>query len=52
MVTRPAEDEVRPWERQPGETARQFAYFRYYRDLPAEQRTIPGGVGEVPRAPG
>ena len=40
MVTRPAEDEVRPWERQPGETARQFAYFRYYRDLPAEERTI------------
>ena len=29
-----------PWERQPTETARQFGFFRVYRDLPVLRRSL------------
>lgn len=34
------DDDIRPWERQPGETAKQFAAFVQYRDLPPNERTV------------
>lgn len=32
--------DLQPWERQPGETAKQFQAFRLYMDMPAHQRGV------------
>ena len=38
----PTSDDRRPWEQLPGETARQFAWFREYRDRGSERSGSPG----------
>ena len=39
-AVRPTVDDVKPWDRQPGETAKAYAAFLLYRDLPAIDRSV------------
>lgn len=32
--------EIKPWDRQDGETAKAFEYFTFYRNMPPEKRTV------------
>ncbi len=35
---------TQPWERQPAESEKAYSAFRYYRDMPAKDRSIRNGV--------
>lgn len=39
-LPKPIAAQPEPWERQNGETAIQFSFFRHYRDLPPRERTV------------
>ena len=44
-AVRPTVDDLKPWDRQPGETAKAYAAFLVYRDLPALDRSVAAAWG-------